>query len=327
MHGFTDLSAARRTGHRAVVLLAAGSLLTLAACSEDAEDYPTGSLEMMIPWTAGGGSDLSSRLFASHLEDHLGVSITPANEPGANGSLGWGSLAQDSNDGYNIGLLTYDVLSNEVLDPQAPAIEDFDILGQYEEQALFFYVRSDSEYESAEDLEGSSLMIGTSGMGGIDHQAPAELEGELGVEWQYTPFDGHADGLTNLLGGNIDAFVFTPNIAAEYVESGDLRILGTFAEERVEEYPDVPTFAELGYEVAPIASFRGIAAPAGLDEDVRATLVEAIAATAEDEEYLEAAEQAGNTPFYRSGEDFEAYMNDLRPVIEGLLTDMGLAEN
>lgn len=327
MHSFADRSASRHTARKAGALLAAGSLLTLAACSEDSGDYPDGSLEIMIPWTAGGGSDLSSRLFANYLEDHLGASISPANEPGANGSLGWGSLAQDPTDGYNIGLLTYDVLSNEVLDPASPAIEDFDILGQYEQQALFFYVRSDSEYETAEDLEGSSLMVGTSGMGGIDHQAPAVLEGELGVDWQYTPFDGHADGLTNLLGGNIDAFVFTPNIAAEYVESGDLRILGTFAEERVEEYPEVPTFTELGYEVAPIASFRGIAAPAGLDEEVRATLEEAIAATAEDEAYLEAAEQAGNTPFYRSGAEFEEYMNDLRPVIDELLTDMGLAGN
>ena len=146
------------------------------------------------------------------------------------------------------------------------------------------------------------------------------------MDWEYVPFDGQADGLTNLLGGNIDAFVFTPTVAAQYVEDGTLRIVGTFADERTEEYPEVETFVEQGYEVPPIASFRGIAAPAGLDEETRATLVEAIETTVENEEYLAAAEEAGNTPRYRSGEEFEAYMNELRPTIAELLQEMGLAQ-
>lgn len=308
----------------AVAAVAAGAVLT--ACGSQ-QPYPDGAVELMIPWTAGGGSDLSARLFVNELEDHLGASITPANEPGANGALGWGNLAQAQDDGYQVGLLTYDVLSNEFLDPSSPTLEDFDVLAQYEQQALYFYVHSDSDYETVEDLQGTDLTIGTSGMGGIDHQAPMALAGELGVEWDYVPFDGHADGLTNLLGRNIDGFVFTPNVAAQYVEDGTLRILGTFAEERTEEYPDTPTFTELGYEVPPIAAFRGIAAPVGLEEDVRTALEEALEAAASDAEYLEAAAEAGNTPLYRSGAEFEEYMDGLRPTIAELLTDMDLAQS
>lgn len=313
----------RRPARWIAAALAAGTVLS--ACGS-AGPYPDGTVELMIPWSAGGGSDLSARLFVSALEDPLSATISPVNEPGANGAIGWGSLAQEGDDGYSLGLLTYDVLSNEILDPTSPTLEDFDILGQYEQQELYFYVPTDSAYESAADLEGSTLTVGTSGMGGIDHQAPAALARELGVEWEYVPFDGQADGLTNLLGGNIDAFVFTPTVAAQYVEDGTLRILGTYAQERTEEYPDTPTFAEQGYEVPPIASFRGIAAPAGLDEEVRTTLEEAIETTAEDEEYLSAAEEAGNTPRYRTGEEFEAYMNELRPTIAELLQEMGLAQ-
>ena len=319
----------RRAGIRsaagwAVAALAAGA--TLAGCAPEG-NYPDGTVELMGPWSAGGGSDLSARLFVNELEEYLGVAVAPANEPGANGALGWGNLAQAQDDGYELGLLTYDVLSNEVLDPGSPTLEDFDILAQYEQQALFFYVHSDSPYESAEDLEGSDLTIGTSGLGGIDHQAPAGLARELGVEWDYVPFDGHADGMTNLLGRNIDAFVFTPDIAAQYVADGTLRVLGTFAEERVEDHPDTPTFAEQGYDVPPIASFRGIAAPAGLDDQVRTALEEALEATAHDEDYLEAAAEAGNSPHYRSGAEFEEYMNELRPTIAELLDEMGHAPN
>lgn len=313
---------------RAAAVIAAGALAagSLAACSSADEEYPSSAVEVMIPWTAGGGSDLSTRQLVSHMEDHLGVSLTPANEPGANGALGWGSLASANPDGYEIGLLTYDVLSNDVLDPDSPGIEEFDLLGQFEQQALFLYVLADGDYGSVEDLD-DNLTVGTSGMGGIDHQAPASLAEQLDLEWTYVPFDGHADGLTNLLGGNIDAFAFTPNVAAQYVEDGTLEILGTFAGERVEQYPDVPTFVELGYDVAPIASFRGLAAPAGLDPEVRATLEEALRATVEDEEFLAAAEEMGMTPYYRSAEDFETHLTELRPVIAGLLENMGLTES
>jgi len=314
----------RRCAVRSIAaVLAAG--VVLSGCGS-AGPYPDGAVEMMIPWSAGGGSDLSARLFASELEEALAVTVSPVNEPGANGAIGWGSLAQANNDGYSVGLLTYDVLSNEILDPSSPTLEDFDVLAQFEQQELYFYVPTDSPYETAADLANSDLTVGTSGMGGIDHQAPAALARELGLQWEYVPFDGQADGLTNLLGGNIDAFVFTPTVAAQYVEDGTLRILGTFAQERTEKYPDVATFAEQGYDVPPIASFRGIAAPAGLDEEVRATLVEAIETTAQDEEFLAAAAEAGNTPLYRSGEEFEAYMNELRPTIAELLQEMGLAQ-
>lgn len=316
------------TGRRSTVRWVAAAVATgtlLTGCGSTGP-YPDGTVELMIPWSAGGGSDLSARLFVSELEEPLSATISPVNEPGANGAIGWGSLAQADNDGYSVGLLTYDVLSNEILDPTSPTLEDFDILAQYEQQELYFYVPTDSPYETAADLEGSELTVGTSGMGGIDHQAPAALARELGVTWEYVPFDGQADGLTNLLGGNIDAFVFTPTVAAQYVEDGTLRILGTFAGERTEEYPDIPTFTEQGYDVPPIASFRGIAAPAGLDEEARAALVEAIEATAQDEEYLAAADEAGNTPLYRTGEEFEAYMNELRPTIAELLQEMGLAQ-
>ncbi|HIZ37291.1 MAG TPA: tripartite tricarboxylate transporter substrate binding protein [Candidatus Ruania gallistercoris] len=314
----------RRSAARWIAAAAAAGVL-LSGCGS-AGPYPDGTVELMIPWSAGGGSDLSARLFVSELEEPLEATISPVNEPGANGAIGWGSLAQADNDGYDLGLLTYDVLSNEILDPTSPTLEDFDILAQYEQQELYFYVPADSPYQTAADLEGSTLTVGTSGMGGIDHQAPAALARELGVDWEYVPFDGQADGLTNLLGGNIDAFVFTPTVAAQYVEDGTLRIVGTFADERTEEYPEVETFVEQGYEVPPIASFRGIAAPAGLDEETRATLVEAIETTVENEEYLAAAEEAGNTPRYRSGEEFEAYMNELRPTIAELLQEMGLAQ-
>lgn len=319
----TPASGRRSAARWIATAVAAGTVLSGCGASGP---YPDGAVEMMIPWSAGGGSDLSARLFVSELEDSLSTTISPVNEPGANGAIGWGSLAQADNDGYSVGLLTYDVLSNEILDPTSPTLEDFDVLAQYEQQELYFYVRTDSPYETAEDLDGSTLTVGTSGMGGIDHQAPAALARELGVEWEYVPFDGQADGLTNLLGGNIDAFVFTPTVAAQYVDDGTLRMLGTFAQERTEEYPDTPTFTEQGYDVPPIASFRGIAAPAGLDEEARTALVEAIEDTAEDEGYQAAAAEAGNSPLYRSGEEFEAYMNELRPTIADLLQEMGLAQ-
>ncbi len=314
----------RNVKRRAAAAFAAAGLLAVAACAEEGE-YPTGTVEMMIPWTAGGGSDLSTRQLANHLENQLGVTITPVNEPGANGALGWGSLAEASTDGYELGLLTFDVLSNEVIDPTSPTIEDFDIIAQFEQQALFLYVRADSEYDDVTDLE-DGVMFGTSGLGGIDHQAPAALSSELGVEWDYTPFDGHADGLTNLLGGNIDAFVFTPNIAAQYVDDGTLEILGTFSTETVEQYPDVPTFTEMGLDVPPIGSFRGIAAPAGIDPEIRDTVEDAIRLTLEDEDFIADAQRMQMTPYFLDGAEFEDYMNELRPTITEVLTEMGLAQ-
>jgi tripartite-type tricarboxylate transporter receptor subunit TctC len=116
-----------------------------------ADDFPDGPLTMVVPWGAGGSSDIAARLFASYMEDELGVQINAINVEGANGAIGWADLAGREPDGYNFGLVTYDVVTNPALGEADYTIDDLDFLMQFETQPMSVYARAD-RFETMDDL-------------------------------------------------------------------------------------------------------------------------------------------------------------------------------
>lgn len=129
-----------------------------------------------------------------------------------------------------------------------------------------------------------------------------------------------------MLGQHVDAIVTTPTAPAQYVEDGTLKMLAVFADERSEAFPDVPTFQELGYDVPAHSSFRGMAAPTGLDEEVRNTLTEAMKATYESEEFQAEAEKMELQLAYLDSEEFTASLNEMGPRVSDLLASLDLSE-
>ncbi|WP_256839742.1 tripartite tricarboxylate transporter substrate binding protein [Ornithinimicrobium faecis] len=304
--------------------------LSLSACGNDdgGGEYPSGAVELVIPWDAGGSSDLAARLFGTHLEDSLGTTVTSMNVPGANGAQGWAELASAEPDGNTIGLITYDILTNQAMDPATTQIDDLDFLMQFEEQPLALYVHADGEFQSVDDIVNAerTVTFGTSGLGGVFHQGAGLFAQSVDREFSYVPFDGSGGQLTAMVGQHVDAIVISPTAPQQYVDDGTLKMLAVFADERSDAFPDVPTFQELGYEVPAHSSFRGIAAPNGLEEEVRATLVESLKATYDSPEFQSQAEEMELQLTYLDSEDFTAQLNDMAPTVSDLLSSLGLTE-
>lgn len=254
------------------------------------------------------------------------MKINPINQPGANGANGWANLAAAEPDGETFGLITYDILTNQVMNPDGTTLEDIDFLMQFEEQPFGLYVNSGGDYSDIDAIveAGEEATFGTTGLGGNGHQAPGLLAKAAGVKFTYVPFDGSNEQISALLGNHVDAIVSAPTATAQYVESGDFVQLATFTAERTESAPDVPTMQELGYDVPPYSSFRGFGAPVGLPEDVRQTLTDALKATYDDPEFASSAEDMNMQPVYLDSAAFTEYLNGMIPVVKEVLTDLDL---
>lgn len=317
---------------RVLTAVACAAALVLSACGGSADggdegsNYPDGPIDMIIPWGAGGSSDLAARMFATHLEDHIGVKVNPINQPGANGAQGWANLAAADPDGQTFGLITYDILTNQVMNPDGTTLEDIDFLMQFEEQPFGLYVNSAGEYADIDAVveAGPEATFGTTGLGGNGHQAPGLLAKAAGTSFTYVPFDGSNEQISALLGNHVDAIVAAPTATAQYVESGDFVQLATFTAERTENAPDVPTMQELGYDVPPYSSFRGFGAPVGLPDDVRQTLVDALKATFDDPDFASDAEGMNMHLVHLDSAAFTEYLNGMISVVEDVLADLDL---
>ncbi len=306
----------------------------VAGCGGDsgkqAAKYPEKQLEMIIPWPAGGSSDLAARTLAKAAEKNLGVAITPINVAGSNGAIGWAEIMKRKPDGYSIALVTFDVLSNQALKTSKTKYDDFEYILQFTDQPFGIMVHGDSPYKTMADLvkaskENPNLKMGSTPLGGVYHQAIALMEKESGAKFSVVPFKGSPDENAALLGKHIDVQMNTMSVADQHIKQGTLRLLAVTSEKRLPEYPNAPTLKELGYNVV-YGSWRAIAAPKGLPADVKAKLVDAFTKAYNSPEFQETAKKSQFEPFYRSAADFDKHLKELYPKVEQVLSSMKIVK-
>lgn len=295
----------------------------------EAPKYPTKPIQMIIPWPAGGASDLAARLIASHAEKKIGQPISPINKDGANGATGWAEAVSAKPDGYTVTLITFDILTNQALGRSPVKYTDFDYLLQFTSQPMAIAVRADSPYKTLDDLikaakaTPSTLRVSTTPLGGIYHQAWAMLQKQSGTKFRVVPFPGSAEVNTALLGKHVDVQINTLTLLDQYVKNGSIRILGVTSEKRSSIFPDVPTMKELNYNIV-YESFRAIGVPKNIPPAVKKTLTDAFTAAFNSKEFQEAAKKAKYDSYYRNPDDFMQFVNKLYPDVQEILKDLGL---
>lgn len=311
---------------KSVASLAGALVLGLLSGTCALAEYPERPIWMVVAYSAGGGTDIAARAMVPYIEKHLGngAKIAVINAPGAGGEIGFTKLAQADPDGYTIGfintpnLLTIPISRNtryklEDLQPVANVVYDpgaFSVLPS----ADFNDLRGLIEYAKANP---GKVTYGTTGLGSDDHLAALEFERLAGVELKHVPFPGNADVRAAVLGGIV--MMASMNISETVADAaqGNLVILGQMAEDRWEGAPDVPTFEEQGYKVI-MGSDRGIGAPAGIPDDIRAKLEDAIKKTIDDPDFKEMAHKLDLPLAYQSSSDFQAHLNDLNITFQEL---------
>lgn len=302
------------------VAMAAIMLMPLSAMA----DYPERAVQMIIGYSAGGGTDIAARTLVPYIEKELGTDITVINRPGAGGEVGFTALANAEPDGYTIGFInTPNVLTIPIERDTRYELSDFQPVASVVDDPDGFNVGPDSEFASLEDLVAyakehpGEITYGTTGVGSDDHLAALALERLAGIEMTHVPFPGAADVRQALMGGHIEMGIFNIGEAAADVKAGRIKMLAQAASQRSKELPDVPTTAEAGYELT-IGSNRGIAMPAGVPDAIVQKLSSAIEAAMNNEDFQKAAAQQSLPLDYQDPATYQQTLQDLQARFQAL---------
>jgi tripartite-type tricarboxylate transporter receptor subunit TctC len=294
--------------------------------SQKTDNFPTKPIENIVSWSAGGSSDVAQRLVASFIPKYLnGQSMIVVNKPGGAAVPGTTEIARAKPDGYTIGMNWYAsfVLRPYTLDVPYK-IEDFEFILGMARQRNALVVRADSPFKTLQDLidyakeHPEELKYGHCGTSSWQHLAGEHFNQVAGIETRHVPHDGGRQAVVALLGGHVDYVVAEPPEFLGEIESGDLRALAAFEKERIPALPDVPTFIELGYDVAH-PHMMIITAPKGVPENRIKIIHDAYKAVLEDPEFLILAENVGMEIEYKTGEEVLKDIEELDKLYSELI--------
>jgi len=293
--------------------------------------YPKRAVTVIVPWGAGGGSDIVARMLADGLKKIFNVPFVVENKPGAAGEIGIVSVVNAKPDGYTIGV-GINVPSSLTLLIQKPEgertykMEDLTRIANLDTDPSIIMVHSDSPFDSLDDFieyakeNPNELSIAHTGPGGDDHLAQVKFEIVAGIKLKGVTYEGAAGQLGDLAGRHVDAAAVNVSQVKSLMDAGQIKPLAVMSEERVSLLPEVPTFKELGLDVINDLT-RGVAGPAGLSEEIVTTLVNAIEKVlTEDQEFIKRAENMGLLIRFIGPEKYEEFLQkeykDLKEIWE-----------
>ena len=272
-------------------LLAA--VMSLCACSLAFAAYPEKPVKLIVAYGAGGSNDLLARITAKYLEKELGQPFVVENRAGSGGDVGFTAIAKAKPDGYTIGIIVVTgVIVNPITRPNVVRyrLDSFTPICNVVSDPGIVCAAPNGKYNTLADLIADAkarpgeVNISHEGIGGGDHLGVIAFEKAAGIKFSGVPFKGDAAAKAALMGGHIDAIAVNVSEVVDMVNEKQLAALAVEGNARSPELPDVPTFAELGFDVTQMSS-RGFAAPAGIPDDVLATLSAALEKIVNDPEY------------------------------------------
>jgi tripartite-type tricarboxylate transporter receptor subunit TctC len=293
-----------------------------------ATDYPSESLRVLVPYAAGGPTDLTTRTVGACLESELGETVLVENLPGGSGALATTELIAAEPDGHTLSLVTAGTM---VLTPLANEVgyskDDITPIGVMTEVPSVLAVGENSPYESAEDFftaveaAPGTVNVGVPGAStpqGIELQRLAD---EHDTEVTVVPFDGNAEMTTALLGGNVDAVLINASQdVVQNIEAGAFVPLVASSEERLSWLPDTPTFSELGFDGLTLSgSTFGLAGPAGMPEDVVATLEDTLRTCLDQQEVRDQLGENYVLEEFADGDELMEILDETQEVYEPIL--------
>jgi tripartite-type tricarboxylate transporter receptor subunit TctC len=261
-----------------VVLIVAFSPIVGATPSR--AEYPERAVRIIVPFAAGGGTDIVARLLADFIARDLGKSVIIENKPGSGTIIGTEAAANSAPDGYTLVMATIAHAANPSLYAKLP----YDTFKAFAPVALvarsfnLVVVNPNEPYTTVADLiayakaHPGKLNYGSFGYGTSAHLAAELFNALAGVQLTQVPYKGAAPAITDLLGGQIDIIFTTVASAAAYVENKQLRALAVTSAKRSDAFPDLPTVAEAGVPGYAAEAWYALYAPAGTPADVIARL-------------------------------------------------------
>jgi len=255
---------------------AATIFLTVSISSASAETaYPARPVHWVVPYTAGGATDVLSRLICQYLSDRLGQPFIVENKPGAGSNIGTQYVINSPPDGYTLLLTSTANAINASFDPSLPYdfAKGIVPVAGVARIPLVLVVNNDLPIRSVSDFityakaNPGKLSIASSGVGTSLHLSGELFKAKAGIDFVHVPYRGSAPGLTDVMSGQIQGMFDNVTSSFELVRAGKLRALGVTTRERSETMPDVPPISDSlsGFETS---SFYGVGVPAGTPPDI-----------------------------------------------------------
>ena len=299
---------------RALLGLAAGLLtLSTGAMAADAA-FPNKPIRFIVPYTAGGTTDLVARVVGAHMEKTLGQSVLIDNRGGAGGNIGMDAVAKSAPDGYTIGM---GAISTNALNPHIyPKMsfdprKDFAAIGLLGASTIVLEVGPSLKVKNVAELieyarKHGPVPFGTAGAGTSMHLSGVVFGQMSKTEWVHVPYKGSAPMLSDLMGGQIQVSFDNLPASLPHIKAGKLHALAVAGPQRSPNLPDVPTMAEAGLAGYSIEPWFGVYAPAGTPAAVVQKLQTALQAAVNDPGVKEKLLAAGFTPRSSTAAELEA---------------------
>lgn len=300
------------------LLAAAASLLTLGALAQGpAADYPNKTVTIIVPFTAGGATDVSARKIAQLLTKQLGQPFVVENRAGASGMIGMGTVARAAPDGYTLGWggnspmsVSPHLLKNPPYDPRkgfAPVslavISSWTLASRAELPASNF-----ADLVKLAKARPGKITIASSGNGSAPHLLAELLKQSAGIDLLHVPYKGEIDGVNAMLANQVDVMFTSTPAAVPFIKAGKLKGYAVTTAKREPALPQFPTMAEVGQPDLAIEIFFGLVAPAGTPEPIVAKLAAAMKQAVADPSYRETMEKIGVTATSSTPEEFAALL-------------------
>ena len=287
--------------------LTAAAALMIGAPAFAQEDYPTRPVELIVPWGPGGGADQLARLVGKLLEPELGVGVPVVNVPGGTGATGMAKLLASPADGYAMAIYIADSHALLAGTDARWTMEDIVPVAVLIQGPSFLFAPKDSRFKTWADFEAEAkakpdtLKVATLGFGSVDDFSLKAI-GAKGAKVVQVPFSKPSERYISILGGHADLLYEQAGDVRQFIDSGEMRPLLVFGEERFEAFPDTPSSKELGYDIA-LPQFRAIVMRAGTPPEAIEKMSAALTKVAASDEYKKfLAFQHGRADSFLTGE-------------------------
>jgi tripartite-type tricarboxylate transporter receptor subunit TctC len=279
-----------------------GAVATLTASDAGAAEYPVRPIKLVVPYAAGGPTDVLGRLVGDYLARDLKQAVVIENKAGAQGAIGAEAVARAEPDGYTLFVTAASII---VLNPMLykklsyDPVRDFRMLALVTDLPVVMEVhpsvpaKTVAEFVAWAKQNPGKLNFGSAGTGGTIHLAGEMFKQIAGIDMTHVPYKGAGPALADLLAGNIQVMFDTLSTALPPVKSGLLRPLGVSSGERSPDLPDVPTIAESGYPDYRVSVWYGIAAPAKVPEEVAQKIAVSLDRALNDDSFRASLEKIG----------------------------------
>ena len=313
------------------IILLAAAVVAFAAGAQ-AQQFPTRPVTLIVPWPAGGSTDIGMRALAAATEKHLGQPIVIENKPGAAGTIGPANMAASARpDGYTVAQLPITVfrlpfIQKTSFDPT----KDFTYVIHVTGYTFGVVVKADAPWKTFQELldyakaNPGKINYGTPGAGSSLHITMEQIAKMKGVKWTQVPFKGAADSMNALLGGHIDVVSDSTGWAGS-VNAGSARLLVTWGAARTKNWPEVPILKEIGIDLISNSPF-GIGGPKGMDPAVVKVLHDAFKKGMEEQSYKDSMVKLDQEAYYLDTAAYHAFAMKQIGERKQLVEELGLRQ-